>query len=52
MAQTEVDFFVVGGGCKMIEVKLSENPKPDYPIQIKTGEKTMNIEVKSMLTFE
>ena len=29
VGQTEVDFFIVGNGCKMIEVKNSVNPKSD-----------------------
>lgn len=29
VSQTEIDFFVIGNGCKMIEVKNSINPKSD-----------------------
>lgn len=35
VSQTEVDFFVLGNGCKMIEVKNSVNPKSDAAQGIK-----------------
>lgn len=35
VSQTEIDFFVVGDGCKMIEVKNSINPKSDAALGMK-----------------
>lgn len=29
VSQTEIDFLEIGNGCRLIEVKLSENPKSD-----------------------
>ena len=35
VSQTEIDFFVIGNGCKMIEVKNSINPKSDAALGMK-----------------
>ena len=35
VVQTEVDFFVIGSGCKMIEAKLTEHAKSDDVQNIK-----------------